>query len=640
VPLAVAAALLLRLLLAPQLGNELPFLLLWPAVMFCAWFGGFGPGVLATVVSVLAAHEFLLDPEHSFARTDPNGFLGMGLFVLLGVSISLLSQRLRQAQQRVEEHAREIFNQREWLRVTLGSIGDGVIATDTAGRIAFLNSVAQALTGWTQQEAAGQPMEDVFRIVNEKTRAIVENPVRKVLQTEKVVGLANHTVLIARNGQERPIDDSAAPIRNDDDKTLGVVLVFRDVTERRRLENEIRQRMQELAEADQRKNQFLAMLGHELRNPLAPARNALCLLRQVNPEDPKFEWSRDVLDRQVQQMTRLVDDLLDVSRISTGKIRLQKTCVEMHDVLEKAVEISRPLIEERRQELTESWPAEPVWLEADPTRLAQVISNLLNNAAKYTQEGGHIWLTATREEDQIVIQVRDNGIGIAAQMLPHVFDLFAQADCSLERSQGGLGLGLTLVRKLVELHAGTIRASSPGPGQGSSFEVQLPVLDRTPAQAPKPNRPKLAIPETVRRVLVVDDNRDAAETLALLLRSSGQEVRLAYDGLSALKAADGFQPEVVLLDIGLPGMNGYEVARELRRLPGLGQALLIAVTGYGMEADRRCALEAGFDRHIVKPVDPDRLLALVTSRSLGTGSNGQERLIPDSPAASTRPGRR
>jgi PAS domain S-box-containing protein len=345
VPLAVATALLLRFLLWPLLGAELPFLLLWPAVMFSAWYGGFGPGLLATLLSALAAHTFLLEPRLAFVVSDPNGIMGMGLFVLLGVFISLLSERLRQAKRRLEEHAQQIFNQRELLRVTLSSIGDGVIATDTAGRITFVNAIAQALTGWTQQEAVGQSMESVFRIVNETTRQPVDNPVRKVLQTDATVGLANHTILIARNGQEKAIDDSAAPIRSDEDKTLGVVMVFRDVTERRRLENALCQRMHDLAEADQRKDQFLAMLGHELRNPLAPARNALHVLGCVGPGDAKFEWAKDVLKRQIQQMARLVDDLLDVARISTGKIRLQKEAVELHDVLERAVEISRPLLE-------------------------------------------------------------------------------------------------------------------------------------------------------------------------------------------------------------------------------------------------------------------------------------------------------
>jgi PAS domain S-box-containing protein len=612
VPVAVATALLLRLVLWPEMQYELPFLLLWPAVMFCAWYGGLGPGLLATMVSAFAAYRFLIEPSHAFSRTDPNGILGTGLFVLLGFCISLLSHRLRLAKLRIEEDAQEIFSQREWLRVTLGSIGDGVIATDRDGNITFLNSVAESLTGWSQKEATGQPMEKVFPIVNESTRASVVNPVRKVLKTQEVVSLANHTVLIAKDGNERPIDDSAAPIRGDDENTLGVVLVFRDVSERRRLENEIQKRMRDLAEADRHKNQFLAMLGHELRNPLAPARIALALLRQVRPENPRFGWAREVLERQVQQIARLVDDLLDLSRISTGKIRLQKEAVEVHDVLERAVEISRPLMEARKQELSESLPPQPVWLDGDATRLAQVVSNLLNNAAKYTPEGGHIWLTAAQEADAVVIQVRDNGIGIAPQMLPHIFDLFAQADCSLERSQGGLGLGLTLVRKLVELHGGSIRASSSGLGRGSEFEVRLRALQQAPAPPAPSGAPEPVSVCSGRRVLVVDDNRDAAETLGVLLRTWDLDVRLAYDGPSALKSADSFQPEVILLDIGLPGMDGYEVARQVRRRPGLERPLLIALTGYGQESDRRRSHEAGFDRHIVKPVDPEQLMALVT----------------------------
>jgi PAS domain S-box-containing protein len=649
-PAAVLAALLMRFCLWPIIGYELPFLLLWPAISICAWYGGFGPGLVATLLSLVAAHVVLFESHIAFAMTDPNGVIGLGLFVLLGLSISVLGEMLRQAKRRLEAYAQEVFNQREWLRVTLGSIGDGVIATDTAGRVTLLNAVAESLTGWTQQQAAGRPMENVFHIVNEQTRQLVENPVRKVLQTGATVGLANHTMLLAKDGQERPIDDSAAPIRSDDETTLGVVLVFRDVTERRRLENELRQRMRELAEADQRKNQFLAMLAHELRSPLAPACNAVWLLRSLDPGHPKFPWAREVVQRQLQQMARLVDDLLDVSRITTGKIRLQKDAVELHDILERAVEISRPLLEARRHELTESLPAEPVWLHADPTRLAQVISNLLTNAAKYTEDGGHIWLTACVEKEsdtvtrwqgdkvtqeaghrvtvspchRVRISVRDNGIGIAANMLPHIFDLFTQVERSLERSEGGLGVGLTLVRRLVEMHGGQVRAHSAGLGQGSEFEVWLP-LGKSHLESRSALVDDQEPGASSRRVLVVDDNRDAAETLAVLLRADGHDVHVAFDGLTALKAADILQPEVILLDIGLPQMDGYEVARRLRQLPGLEKALLIALTGYGQEEDRRRSHEAGFDRHLVKPIDVSMLQTLLACPELevafGTVSN-------------------
>jgi CheY-like chemotaxis protein len=339
------------------------------------------------------------------------------------------------------------------------------------------------------------------------------------------------------------------------------------------------------------------------------------VLRRIGPDNAKFEWAKEVLERQIEQMARLVDDLLDVARISTGKIRLKKEAVELHDVLERAVEISRPLLEARRHELTESLPGEPVWLHADPTRLAQVISNLLTNAAKYTEEGGHIWLTAQKEGGTIAIRVRDNGIGIAAQMLPHVFDLFTQADHSLERSQGGLGLGLTLVRKLVEVHGGRVRASSAGLGKGSEFEVRLPILD----ELPKPSAPcrcEEPLPTIGQRILVVDDNQDAAETLAILLRTQGHEIHLAYDGVAALELARRLQPDVVLLDIGLPKMDGYEVARRLRQRPGLKQPLVIALTGYGQEEDRRRSREAGCDYHLIKPVDPDRLRKLISGPKL------------------------
>ena len=311
-------------------------------------------------------------------------------------------------------------------------------------------------------------------------------------------------------------------------------------------------------------------------------------------------------------MTRLVDDLLEISRVSRGKIKLIKTAIELAEVIERAVENSHPLIGARKHELIESLPAEPVWLEADPVRLAQVVANLLNNAAKYTPDRGHIWLSAEKQGAEAVIRVRDDGLGIAPDMLPRVFDLFAQADRTLEESRGGLGIGLTLVKCLLEMHGGTVKALSDGPGKGSEFVVRLPALERKPAPGTNDgenvkNRP----PSSARRILIVDDNGDAAKSLALLLEVHGHDVRTAPDGPAALKEAEAFQPEIVFLDIGLPGMDGYEAARRLREMPGLEDASLFALTGYGQDDDRRRSQEAGCDGHLVKPVGLDLLLPLI-----------------------------
>jgi signal transduction histidine kinase/ActR/RegA family two-component response regulator len=360
----------------------------------------------------------------------------------------------------------------------------------------------------------------------------------------------------------------------------------------------------EIQEEDRRKNEFLAMLAHELRNPLAPVRNAAQVLQTPGVGAQHQQWALGIIERQVQQMTRLVDDLLDVSRIPRGKIKLQLEPADVAAVVGRAVEISRPLIDQRKHTLHVALPPEPLRAVVDPVRFAQVLANLLNNAAKYTEDGGTIWLNVARDGDELVFRVRDTGIGIQPELLPQIFDLFIQADQSLDRSQGGLGIGLTLVRRLVELHGGSVQAFSAGPNQGSEFVARLPVLAEAPPAANGEAAPPFAA--GTYRVLIVDDNADAAESLALLLQTMGQVVQTAHDGVTALDAVERFGPDVVLLDIGLPGMNGYEVARELRRR-GLSNVLLVALTGYGQQEDQARAREAGFDHHLVKPTDVTRL---------------------------------
>jgi signal transduction histidine kinase len=371
----------------------------------------------------------------------------------------------------------------------------------------------------------------------------------------------------------------------------------------------------DIQEGDRRKNEFLAMLAHELRNPLAPIRNAVQILRMCGSDQPDLSWALEVMERQMQQLVRMVDDLLDVSRITRGKINLQKELTDVASLVHSAVESSRPLLDERKHELTVSLPAQPVFVEADPARLAQVLANLLNNAAKYTEEGGQVWLTVEQDEGEVVFRVRDTGMGIPASMLSSVFDLFTQADRSLDRSQGGLGIGLTLVRQLVELHGGSVQAHSAGPGQGSEFVVRLPTVTAGPARPPSGNGVhEPGNPGRCCRILIVDDNVDSAESLGLLLSVKGHDVRTVHDGATALTAARTFLPEVILLDIGLPRMDGYEVARRLRQEPGLEGVLLVALTGYGQEEDRRRSLEAGFNHHFVKPVDTQALEELFAHR--------------------------
>jgi signal transduction histidine kinase/CheY-like chemotaxis protein len=359
-----------------------------------------------------------------------------------------------------------------------------------------------------------------------------------------------------------------------------------------------------LREIDQAKNDFLATLAHELRNPLAPIRNALHLLQLKGPADPELVDARDIIDRQLRQMTRLVDDLLDIARISNGKLNLRRERIELAQVVQSALEISRPLIIARGHELTVSVPAEPIPLDGDLTRLAQVVSNLLNNAARYTEPGGRIWLTAERQGSDAVISVRDSGIGIAADILPRVFEMFIQAHRPQQQSEGGLGIGLTLVKRLVEMHGGTVNAGSNGPGTGSEFVVRLPVALLPPLPAHSSNGGKQAAAgASSLRILVVDDNRDSTRSLSRLHQLTGHSVRCGYDGQEAFNLAEEFRPEVALLDIGLPIFSGYEVARRIRENPWGRDMVLIALTGWGQEDDRRRSHEAGFDHHLVKPID-------------------------------------
>jgi PAS domain S-box-containing protein len=849
----------------------------------------------------LLGTRFLVAPRTSFAIEGFENEAGLVLFVLLGIGISVLAGIMRDARLRMKASLEEASDQRERLRITLASIGDAVIVTDAEGRVTSLNAVAERLTGWSLATALGRPLVEVFRIVNEETRGPAADPVRRVIETGTVVGLANHTVLIGRDGAERPIDDSAAPIRGTDGLLHGVVLVFRDVTETRRAESarrhlaaiiegsedaivskdldgvitswnaaaervygypaaeiigkpfsvlvptdradevadmarrlregirtdhfetvrrrndgrlidvsvsyspirsgdgkvtgtaviardvtnrkreeihtrfladasavlatltdeasslqkvatlavpqfadwcavdtanekgvlrrvavahvdpqkvrlahelhrrwppdpnettgvyeilrtgqpelvpditdgmlEARVRDKELLgiirelglrsyigvplsvrgkaigvitfisaesgrrydandlaaaeelarraavtlqnahlyeavlEADRRKDEFLATLAHELRNPLAPIRNTLYLLKTLGPAGANLDRAIEVMERQVHHLIRLVDDLLDVSRVMRGKIELRPAEVDLATIANDACESAKPLFDSRSVSFGCSLPDRPVWVRADPVRMGQVFSNLLTNAAKYTEPGGTVNCVVESAGDQAIIRVRDTGVGIAPEMLGRIFDLFVQADTSTAKTHGGLGIGLTLVRNLVEMHGGTVVAKSPGLGAGSEFIVSLPLLRKTDGLPARSDEPKPeAAPASHRRILVVDDHADAADSLVQLLRVEGHDVRIARSGSEAVLAATSDPPEVILLDLGMPGMDGYEAARWIRANPAARNTTIIAVTGWGQEEDRRRTREAGFNHHLVKPVDLDQLRELL-----------------------------
>jgi PAS domain S-box-containing protein len=763
-------------------------------------------------------------------------------------------QELRDAKAQLELNYEELQQQREWFAVTLSSIGDAVITTDARGVVTFLNPIAESMTGWTSQEARGQPLRVIFNIINEVKNEPAEHPIEIVLREGRIVQLANHTALIGRHGIKTAIEDSAAPIRDSKGNLIGAVMVFHDITARRQVEaalteselqyrtvfnqaavgiavtelrgdvlqanrkfaeifgytlEELRQltflqlthpddlaeaaekmqpittgesselqlehrcirkdgrtiwvlstislvrdaagrphhltsileditarkRAEEaqarlaaiitssddsiismtlggaitswnhgaermygyvaaemighttsvliprdraneeklilerirkgeridhfetvrvrkdhvkmdvsvavspiqdmngniigaskitrditqskrteaaLRETDRRKDEFLATLAHELRNPLAPIRQAALISKATTSTESQKRWSHDVIERQVHHMSLLLNDLLDISRVTRGTLELRLETTDLKDVIDAAVETARPIIDAKRHAFSVVSPAEPIRIVADPLRLAQILSNLLTNAAKYTDPGGQIQLRIDRSADGVTIAVSDSGIGIPPDAAAHVFDMFSQVKSTQDRSEGGLGIGLALTKGLIELHRGRIEVRSAGPGSGSEFIVWLPNQDSRIRQVAAQTSAGSAQPMS-RRILIADDNRDAADSLAMLLSIDGHVVHVVHSGHAALAAFSEFRPQVALLDIGMPDISGYEVASAVRQ-GSMGRAItLIAVTGWGQDRDKAQALAAGFNHHFTKPVDPDRITDILRS---------------------------
>ncbi len=497
-----------------------------------------------------------------------------------------------------ERKGAEKVNQR--LAAIVENSDDAIISKDLNGVILSWNAGATRLFGYTAEEAIGRSVTMLMppECVNEEP-GILE----RIRRGERI----DHYETVRRHKDGTLVDISltVSPLMDERGTVVGASKITRDITYRKRAERA-------LLEADRQKNEFLATLAHELRNPLAPIRNSLNILRLIRGDAPEAERVRETMERQVNHLVRLVDDLLDIARISNGKMELRREPIEIASVIRSAVETSRPLIDVQRHQLSITVPNEPLTVEADPLRLSQVVANLLNNAAKYTEPGGQIWLTVSREAGEVVISVRDTGIGICAEMLPLVLEMFTRTERGKIHSQDGLGIGLALVKRLVELHGGRVEAKSEGEGRGSEFTIRLPIsANQLPADYTgipvASDRPI----DARQRILVVDDNQDAALSLAMLLRILGNEVETAHDGRSALQAFVEFRPSVVLLDLGMPDMSGYEVARRLRELPRFQQVSLVALTGWGQEDDRRKTHEAGFDDHLVKPVNVDALQVLL-----------------------------
>jgi PAS domain S-box-containing protein len=608
-----------------------PFIVYFPAVLLCAWLGGLGPGLLSATLGGVISWYFFFPPPYSLAISSPLALAQVNIYLLAGALISLMTENLHRARRRSEESEAREREQREKLRVTLASIGDAVIATDAEGRVTFMNHIAESLTGWRHEDASMRPLADVFNIINEQTRQTVENPAPRVMCEGQIVSLASHTALITKDGTERPIDYSEAPIKDAKGKTVGAVLVFHDITKRKQEEDE-RSRLlaseraarREAEEASRLKDEFLSTLSHELRTPLISINGWTQLLREGKISGERAERALESIECNAKSQTQLVNDLLDVSRIITGKTRLDFGPLRLGSVIEAAVESVRPSAEAKEIQLSALLDpaADPV--SGDAERLQQVVWNLLSNAIKFTQKGGRVQVRLERVDSHVEIIVADDGQGINPEFLPHVFDRFSQEEGGSDRQHGGLGLGLAIVRHLVELHGGTVHADSAGLGQGATFTITLPVIPVRMA-APDGKReaehgratPSKNLP-SIRggRVLLVDDNADGRELVEEMLDQGGAETRTASSAAEALAILDGWRPDALISDIGMPGEDGYALIEKLRsRERERGERLLpaIALTAYVRAEDRLRTLSAGYQAHVSKPVDMAELLTVIAS---------------------------
>ena len=492
------------------------------------------------------------------------------------------------------------------LATVLQDSNDAIIVQDFDGRVLVWNRAAERMYGYSATEMESINFTTLVPASHKDQHAamIVKARVGDALPSQE-------SQRLAKDGRVLEVGITVSLLRDENGQPSGVSTTERDISERLRAQEQLQYRALRLQEADRRRTEFLAMLGHELRNPLAPVRNVLHLMRQGGLSADRLDWATGLMERQTAHLGRLIDDLLDVSRITSGKVHLQRERVDIRTVINNALEASNPLLQERAHRLTINLPAAPLLVFGDAARLQQVIGNLATNAYKYTRRGGEIGIEATQENGDALIRIADNGMGIKPDLLPHIFDLFVQGDQTIDRAQGGLGIGLTLVRQLVEMHGGQVLARSEGVDRGSEFVVRLPLMpekrgpEREVRQPPSEGTPKH------RRVLIVDDNEDFASSLQFLLQAEEHEVHTAHDGVTAIEMAKEFVPDIILLDLGLPGLNGYETAQRLRAIPELKNLILIAVSGYAQEEDRKRSERAGFTTHLKKPIDIDKVLETI-----------------------------
>lgn len=604
--------------LGVQLNLTIPIVF---ALVAASWYGGRGPGLLYSILVqvVISASKPPLNAKEVFSQLSVFVLLIFLVFIISG--LRKLTGRLR--------------DQRELLQVTLSSIGDAVISTDIEGRISFINPTGEAVSGWSLAEASGRPLHEIFRIVNETTRETVESPFDAIKRDGATVGLANHTILIAKDGREIPIDDSGAPIRNAAGEVVGAVIVFHDVTERRQTELEREELLEReksarrsAESADRLKDEFLATVSHELRTPL---NSILGWAATLNSKDTFDETSvrnaLGIIERNARAQSALINDILDVSRIITGKLQIRAQPVDLGPVILAAVDTLRPAIDAKAIKVTAPDSSERVEVSGDPDRLQQVIWNLVANAVKFTPRGGTIDITVKKRDAMAEIKVRDSGIGIDAEFLPHVFERFRQADSSAIRQDTGLGLGLSIVRHLVELHGGTVSVESEGAGLGAVFTLSLPSVsepedtavdnERRLAASKSSTRPLARDIETADlrgvRVLLVDDDPDTLEVLCIMLTQFHVEVAAAASSAEALKLFDKWRPDVLISDLAMPGEDGLSLIKKIRALSpeAGGNTPAAALTAYARDEDSASARAAGFHSHVAKPVDPQKLASTV-----------------------------
>ncbi len=495
---------------------------------------------------------------------------------------------------------------RRMLAAIVDSTNDAVVSKTTDGVIQTWNAGAEHLFGYSAEEAVGRHIA----LIIPPDRLDEENAISARIRAGSRVEHFE-TVRVHRDGHEVQVSLTISPIRDESGAIVGASKIARDIQGQKRAEERILALLTEMKESNRLKDEFLAMLAHELRNPLAALSHALTIARRSDNDDAVLEQARRIMERQLTHLVRLVDDLIDVGRITRGRMELKRQPIELWSILEQSIEVCRPLIERLCLHVELSVPPEPVYLDADAVRLAQAFGNIVNNACKFSELEGRITVTAERAGPDVVVRVRDYGIGMPPDQLDAVFEPFAQLDRTLERARGGLGVGLTLARRLVEMQGGRIFARSDGLGSGSEFSVRLPVL--VYGMEERREEPKMTTEAPPRRILIVDDNPDAASSLSTLLRISGHETHVAHDGVAAVAAAEEFRPDVILLDVGLPKMNGYDVCREIRSRDWGRPMMIVAMTGWGQDDDRRRSKEAGFDRHMVKPINYDDLMSLLAS---------------------------